>query len=215
LAAAIYNSQSKIVQVIGGLPDAARVIYEFDASNLTSPATHMAVSDDGTIVLVQFASDVDMGFLGFDSSGASWRILLDRPSAATFFANSHDAILADNATSTVFIISDVARTAVQVPLISTLGKLDAVSAVMVSTDNRQVFAADASSGNVLIVDVQTRTAVSVPCQCRLTGLSRLKGNSMVRLNEPSEETMGALDASSANPRIWVTPPATSSTNRPQ
>jgi hypothetical protein len=203
-AAAIYNNDSKRVQVIRGLPDAPELIYQFDASASSGgQAAQMAVSDDGTIVLVKSVADTDVGFWGFDASGAWWRIALDRPSAAAFFANSHDAVVADDASQTVFVIGDIARTGIQVPLIFAAENFIAVA---VSADNRQVFTADSNTGNVLVVDVATQTSVTLSCNCRLTGLSRLKGSSMLRLNEPSEDVMGVLDASSGNPRIFVTPP---------
>ncbi len=206
-AAATYNSQSKMIQVFGGLPGAAELIYQFNAAEASGwAATQMAVSDDGTIALVKFASDGEAGFWGFDSSGRSWRVSLNRPSAAAFFINSHDAIVADEETQTVFVVTDIARTAVQLPLISTLGNLDSVSALAISADNRQVLAADANTGIVLVVDAQTRTSVPVSCYCHLTGLSHLKGNSVLRLNEPSETAMSVLDSSDANARILLTPP---------
>ena len=186
-AATLYNNDSKTVQVLRGLPNATELVYQFDASALAGQVAQMAVSDDGTIVLLKSVTDSDVGFWGFDSSGASCRIALDRPSAAAFFVNSHDAVVADDASQTVFVISDIARTGIQVPLIFSAGNL---SALTVSADNRQVFAADASTGNVRIADVATRTSVTLPCNCRLTGLSRLKGGSMFRLNEPQETPWG-------------------------
>jgi hypothetical protein len=211
-AAAIYNKDSRNVQVVRGLPDAPELMYQFDASALPGQAAQMAVSDDGTIVLVKSVADTDVGFWGFDASGASWRIALDRPSAAAFFANSHDAVVADDVSQTVFVVGDIARTGIQVPLIF---GAENFTAVAVSADNRQVFAADSNTGNVLVADVATQTSVTLSCNCRLTGLSRLKGSSVVRLNEPSGDVMGVLDASSGNPRIFVTPPPPAMDTQPQ
>jgi len=207
-AAAVYDNDAKTVQVVRGLPNATELIYQFDASALAGQAVQMAVSDDATIVLLKSVTDSGVGFWEFDSSGASWRIALDRPSAAAFFVNSHDAVVVDDASQTVFVISDIARTGIQVPLMFSAANL---AAVTVSADNRQVFAADASTGNVLIADVATRTSATLPCNCRPTGLSHLKGSSMFRLNEPSGEAMGVLDASSGNPRIFVVPPSAADT----
>jgi len=206
-AAAIYNNDSKLIRVIGGLPDAAEQIYQFDVSDLPGSLNQISLSDDGTIVLVKFtAAEGDFRFRGYDSSGATWDLPVGRPSAAVFFANSHDAAVTDDSTQTVFVIGDLARTAVQLPLVSAVGILNGFSAVAVSADNQQVFAADANTGKVMIIDVETHTFVPVSCDCLLSGLARLTGNSMFRLNEVSREALKVLDASSGEPRIVVTPP---------
>jgi hypothetical protein len=205
-SAAIYNDDAKSIRVIGGLPDSADPISQFDVSDLPVAPREIVLSDDGTIVLVKFTTpEGDIRVKGYDSSGATWQLPLDHPSAAMFFANSHDAVVADDATQTVYVVSDVARTAVQVPLVAAVGNLNVFSALAVSADGRQVFVADSTTGTVLMVDVQTRTSTSFDCGCRLTGFARLKGDATFRLNEPSWEPMNVLDASSVNPRIVLTP----------
>jgi hypothetical protein len=161
-AAAIYNNAAKSIQVMGGLPDAAVQVYQFDVSDLPGSLNQISVSDDGTIALVKFAAaEGGLRFRGYDSSGATWDLPVESPSAAFFFANSHDAAVADDSTQTVFVIGDIARTAAQVPLVSAVGILEGFSAIAVSGDNRQVFAADANTGTVLVIDVGTRTFQSV------------------------------------------------------
>src|SRR5262249_31842727 len=56
-SAAIYDAVGRRIQVIGHLPGAAEIIYDFDLSAAAGRATAMVVSDDGTIALLTFVDD--------------------------------------------------------------------------------------------------------------------------------------------------------------
>ena len=87
--------------------------------------------------------------------------------------------------------------------------MTAFSAVSTSEDGRRVFLTQVNSGNVAIVDTETQTSVMLDCQCRATGLYRLKGTSVFRLTETSREPTTVLDASAAEPRVVLIPPSAS------
>jgi DNA-binding beta-propeller fold protein YncE len=214
-AAAIYRHESKAVQVIGSLPHTPTLIHEFDASHVPGRAASLALSDDGTIALVKFADADDRGWWLLDSSGASRRMVLDRPSAAAFLPNRQDAIVIDDATRTAFLVLDVGRTATPIPLISVPDGIESFSSVSAAEDGGRVFLADIQSGQIAIVDIDSRAVMLTSCQCQPTGLYPLHGASIFRLGESSSEPVMVLDASSGEPRIMVIPPAASAVALPR
>jgi DNA-binding beta-propeller fold protein YncE len=205
-AAALYYQESMTVQVIGQLPGSPQVIQQFDTSQVPDRAAAMAVSDDGGIVLIKAFESGTEGLWIVNASGATGRILLDRPSAAAFFPNRRDAVVTDDTTQSVFLISDVGNASTQMLLISAAGNVANLSSVSTSADGQRVYVADAESGSIAIVDMSIRQPVWLSCQCRPTGFYPLKGASTFRLTEPSTEPMMALDASLPEPRILFMPP---------
>jgi hypothetical protein len=208
-AAAVYDQESNTVQVIGDLPHAPGLVWQFDTSSFPGRGTALSVSDDATIVLAKFVDTDSVGLWVLNSSGASWRIPLDAPSTATFFPNRLDAVILDEATHAAFLVVDVGNSATQIPLISAPEGIDRFSAVSTSEDGRRVFLADANSGNIVIVDVESRIYSLVSCQCQPTGLHRLRGPSIFQLNDASSGPVAVLDASSDEGRIRLIPPNTS------
>jgi hypothetical protein len=206
--AAVYGNETKTLQLIGHLPEAPQVVHEFNASHLAGRGTSLAVSDDASVALVRFVDDDSVSLWVLDSAGASWPVAVDQPSAFAFFPNTTDVIVADNATQSVFLVLTIRGAAARVPLTSAADGMKAFLAVSASEDGRRVFAADAD-GNIGVVDIQTRQSVLLSCQCRPTGLYRLRGRSVFRLNEVSRQPAMVLDASSDEPRILVIPPSVS------
>jgi len=205
-AAAVYDDAAKTVQVIGGLPLTPGVIGVFDASSISGHGVSVAISDDGTVALLKSIADGGASLWVMDSTGALSRLLVDRPSAAAFLPNRHDAIVTDDASPSALLIMDVDRAGTQVPLVSGLEGMNTFSSVSVSDDGTQAFLADINAGAVAVVDLTTLKANVLSCLCRPTGFYRLKGNSIFRLNEPSRAPVMVLDGSSAEPRIVVIPP---------
>jgi hypothetical protein len=207
--AAVYDRGTRTVQTIGGLLDSPQVISELSASQISGSVGGIAVSDDGGSALVRFVDGDGASLWVLDSSGASWKIPADQPSAFAFMPNSLNAIVADDASQSAFMVLDVRHGASQAPLISGQDGLSSFSAVSASEDGLRAFLADGKSGNVAIVDLQTGTSTLVSCRCQATGFYHLKGTSVFRLTEASNEPMMLLDASSDDPRIMVVPPSPS------
>src|ERR1051326_1806176 len=63
-----------------------------------SPMKQLAISDDGSLALIKTTDNGDAGLWVVGSANDRWRIPVDQPSAATFFPNSHHAVVADEAT---------------------------------------------------------------------------------------------------------------------
>src|ERR1051325_4595189 len=71
-AAAVYDSASGTVEMIGGLPHSAAVVAGFNISSISSaPVTGLAISDDGTIALVKVSDSQNTG-LWVLSSNSPW-----------------------------------------------------------------------------------------------------------------------------------------------
>ncbi len=213
--AAAYDKETRTVQIIGGQKPPLQLLYELDASRIPGDVVSIALSDDGAVALVKFV-DADTATLWvMDSSGASWPISADQPSATAFFPNTSDAIVADDSTQSVFLLMDVRHGAARVPLISAEEGLNTFSAVAASDDGRRVFVADPKAGNVAVVDMETRRPALAWCGCRSTGFYLLKGNLVFGLSQASREPMMVLDASDAEPRIVVVPPSASTVTEAQ
>jgi hypothetical protein len=210
-AAAIYHHDARIIEVVGHLPSAPEVIQQFDISQIPGSGTDMTVTnvtvaDDGSIALVKVVDHESAGLWVITLSAVPWRVWADQPSAAAFFPNSHNAIVGDDATQTVFVLMDIARTASSVPLISGSDGIQSLSGISFSDDSRRVFLTDPISGAIAIVDMETRRFMLVSCRCEPTGLYPLKGSSTFRLTEPTGEPLMMLDASRNDPRILMIPP---------
>jgi hypothetical protein len=209
-SAAAYAHDSKTIQVIGNLPAAPELVRELDATQIPGRASSIAISDDGSLALVRSVEEDRAVLWVINSAGASLPIAVDQPSAAAFFPNSANAIVADDASGSSYMFLDVANAATRIPLTSpATGGMRLFSSAAVSDDGRRVFLAEVNSGNVAIVDMETLQSTVLSCQCQATGLYRLKGSSVYRLNETSREPMMVLDASTAEPRIVLVPPKAS------
>ena len=71
-AAALYAHESRILQLVTGLPDTGRTTYEFDASGpsgMVGRLTAMAVSDDGRLALLILAEGESAALWVVDAGG--------------------------------------------------------------------------------------------------------------------------------------------------
>lgn len=209
-AAALYDRELSVIQVIGGFPGAPRVLHDFDASPIPGRAAGMAVSDDGALVLVRSAGDdgsAELWVIDMTAglTGVSWRVAVEHPSAAAFLPGRRDAIVADEATASAFLLLDVAGAGARMPLISSIDGVSSFSSVASSQDGRRVVLAENGSGAVVIVGRDGGVPVILSCQCRPTGLYPM-GDSLFRLTEVSGGLVTVLDLSRKQPQTFVIPP---------
>jgi hypothetical protein len=205
-AVALYDRDAQSIQVISNLPHAPEIIWQISTDGIPGMAKSVALSDDGMVLLLESADDVGLGLWVLDSSGAYSRVALDFPTAAAFVPGRRDAIVTDDASRGVYLILEIDRAAIQVPLISVPEGLNGFTSVAVGDDGRSVFLADAASGTVVTFDMTTGISAIVPCGCRPTILQRLKGTSIFQLTEFLQEPVMVLDVSTGEPRISVIPP---------
>jgi len=208
-AAAVFG-QDRIVQSIRRLPDTPQLVFEFDASDIPGHLQGMAVADDGTLALLNFMTPGDTTLWVASSNGSRWVLPAQRPSAAIFLTNRHDALIADDAAHEVFLLSNIDQEAARLPVASFGDGFDSFSGIAATDDGRHVFVSSRKSETVTLVDLEQGVSTALPCHCQATGFRALKGASVFRLSDLTGDPIAILDASSAEPRIIVLPIASAS-----
>jgi len=203
-ALGVFNQDARILQVLRGFPSAPEMAFEFDASNIAGRVTAMAVSDDASLALLGISRD------GIDSlwivSGASAGFVApNAASSITFFANRHDAAFADRASGLAYLLPNVTNTSSPILLLNRNEGVEGLTGIGVSDDGRFTVIAGATSGSVGIVDMGTAAHTIVRCNCKPSGVHRMTGNALFRLNDPPDAMTTLLDLSSGKPRIVIVP----------
>jgi hypothetical protein len=205
-SAAVYGHGDKVLQSITLPSEAPAIVFESNVSDIPGRLRGMAVSDDGMLVLLNFADGDTTALWVASFTGSRWLVAAARPSAANFIRGRHDIVVADDAAQEVFLILGVDGPANRVPLASFGEGFDSISSVAASDDSQRVFISSKSAGAVTVVDLATGLSSALPCNCRTSGLYRLKGNSVFRLSDLSDSPVALLDASSPEARVIVIPP---------
>jgi hypothetical protein len=205
-AAAIYG-QDRSLQFFAGLPDAPQIIAEFDASDIVGHLQFVALSDDGALALLNFLTPEGATLWVLSANGSRWVLPAQRASAASFLANRHDVVIADDAAQEVFLLSNIDQEASRLSIASFGDGFNSFAGVAASSDGLRVFISSKKSKNVTIADLETGVSSVLACDCLLTGFRPLKGTSVFRLSDPADGPVAVLDASSAEPRIIILPVA--------
>src|SRR5262249_34311450 len=204
-AAAAYTHGNKVVRSITRVADAPGIAFEFDASDIPGRVQSVAISDDGALALLNFTTGEDSALWVVNSTGSRWVLPAQHPSAASFLAGRHDAVIADDAAQEVFVMRGIDQDASRISVASFGDGFDGIAGVAASPDGLRVFITTKKSGTVTVVDLQTSLSTVLPCRCVATGLHSLKGTSVFRLSDPADGAVAVLDASSSDPRILVVP----------
>jgi hypothetical protein len=204
-AAAAYTHSNKVVRSITRLADAPEIVFEFDLSDIEGRLQRVSISDDGALALLNFTTVESSTLWAVNSSGARWVLPAQYPSAATFLAGRHDAVIADDAAQEVFVLRAIDQDASRISVASFGEGFDGIAGVAASPDGLRIFITSKKSENVTLVDLNASLSTALPCHCAATGLHPLKGTSVFRLNDPSNGAIAVLDASSSEPRIIVVP----------
>jgi DNA-binding beta-propeller fold protein YncE len=203
-AAALYERESRVLQLVSGLPASAGVVSEFDASVFAGEVRDIAVSDDAKLALVIVGDETRTLWL-IDANGTASPVSVTQPSRMIFVPQRADALIADDATHEVFLLQSLDENPVRQPGVALREDGHAVSAVGVSADGQTIFVAQEGSEDISITDLQTRITAIVSCHCSPTMFAPLKGTSLFRLNNPGNGPVTVLDASSSTPRTLIIP----------
>jgi hypothetical protein len=202
--AALYEKNSKVLQLISGLPAAPQIAYELDTSSIDGDVQEIAVSDDAGIALV-LAGNESRTLWTIRGNGSMSAVSAIRPSRMAFIADRSDALVADDATQEVFLLQSLDQSPVRMPGVVLREGDRQFSAIAASTNGRSLYVAQHGSEDISIIDLQTGETTVVTCHCRPTILFPLKGSSVFRLNGLSSGPISVLDASSSNPRTLFIP----------
>jgi len=206
-AAAIYDHEKKFLQSIRPLTEAPEIVFEFDASDIPGQLQNIAIADDGTVALLNLADGDQSALWVVNSTGFRALVAANHPSSATFLADRHDVIIADDADQSVVLVIGADQLATRVPVVSSGDGFEAISGVDASDDGRRIFITSKNSENVTVVDLESNMSSLVSCHCQAAGLHRLKARDVFRLNDLSAAPVALLDASLPEARVIVIPPA--------
>jgi len=202
--AAIYHPGG--LQFITGLPETplASSLIPFPA--LPRSATAMAVSDDGEAVLLA-TNEQKSGSLVLLTRDSRARVLtlLGKASAISFLSGTHNALIADEQNSAVLLVQHVTGAAITSTVAGASEGIASPVAVEASEDGRLAYVANAQSRTISTLDLHGGRLLSLACNCTPTGLHRLKGNSVFRLNELSDANLQVLEAGVEEPRVVFVP----------
>ena len=211
-AAAFLNRASGFLQTFRGMPDAPEKVYEFDASVIPGEATAIAVNDDGSIALINFA-DGDAGSNTAwvtSSNGSLWAVPSSHVSSMAFLPHRNDAVFSDAETQEIFLVVELDGAGNRIPLISLDRPAGTPNSVAASQDGRRFFIVSAGFPEVTLVDAETHGATVMDCSCSPTRLERLKANAIL-LDGPPADLLHVLDLSESELRIVVIPANTKNT----
>ena len=204
MSAAFYYADAHEIRIVTGLPQRPVVSHSF---NLSQPGrlTHIAVSNDGALLVYSVAENDGDALYGWSASSETVRLLMSANAiSAVAITASGAAIVADGGTNEVFAIWDAGGAAVRQFL---AGEQDGVSnpvGFAVSAGNR-IFIANAGTDTVIGLDANGRNLNTMECNCALSGVAPLR-DSVFRLRDRIHRTIFLLDASSAEERILFVPP---------
>jgi hypothetical protein len=203
--AALYYPTARRVQFVSGLPDTPQVSSFIAFPGIPQSETAMAVSDDGEAVLL--ATTEQHGALVLLTRDGQSRVLtlLGKASSISFFPGTHNALVADEQSNAVLLVQDVTGAAITSTLAGSREGIGRPVAVEASEDNRFAFVANGDSHTISTLDLHSGKVSSLTCNCTPTGLYRLSGNSVFRLNELSDANLQVLDARAAEPRVLFVP----------
>jgi hypothetical protein len=204
-AAVLYYAETARIQVLAGLPESPSVSWSLDLSGLSGDPAALAVSDGGGAVLIAPAGQPAAVWLA--TQGVGQRLLYTAagsPSLA-FLVGSLDAAIADGAAGVVVLVRDPAGE----PQVTQIGgQSEGVShplAIAAAQDNGRVFVANAQPAGVVSLSLTGEDPATQPCACTPTGLERMAGGSVFRLNEPGGGPIWLLEAAGASMRVVFVP----------
>ncbi len=167
-SAVFFSAANGRLQVVTGLPDAARVVIDLDAAALAEPASTAAVSDDGTLVLL--ASTQSVFTLTPDQAP---RLVFSgtRIRSLAVLRNGVDAVVADDGTGSVHLLSAAASAASTRVLASGLYLLGDLCA---SADGASIFVARPGARAISWIDMASGAVQSLDTDVPFSGLTPLR-----------------------------------------
>ena len=214
-SAAVYDRDSRTVQLLTGLPKAPKSNGQLELSALPGILTALAVNDRGDALLAA-VSDRDSGSLYALAIGGQPRLVspVTRVTAVRFLHNSNDAVAADYDAHEVLLIRNVLTNPEPRVIASARDGVQRPVAVASSPDNQRIFAANPEPGAVAVISPNGGAPQLIACDCRATELSAVRGGSMFRLSSATNGPIMLLDASGAEARVLFIPPAEGESETP-
>ncbi|MBI4907753.1 MAG: hypothetical protein HY820_29285 [Acidobacteria bacterium] len=194
---ALWFEETNKLLLLTGLGTESIVRQELDLTNEGAPAA-IAVSDDGTLVLVSYP-DVP-ALIAIDRDGNRTRLPQETAvRAMTFLEDSHDAVY--STTEGVLLAKEIPA----VTEVSNVAEGDSYGPVAL-LDARRVLMINTTTAAVTEVNVETAETRSAECPCTPTGLNRMINGGIFRLNEVSGDPLWLVEVSDSGLRTVFVPP---------
>jgi hypothetical protein len=201
--AVVYAPGGTSLLMVSGLPGNPQVQTRTSAG----PLVLAAVSDAGTVAIVQQGSPVRVGTLsaaGTFSAVAS----VQAAGGISFMPGVDNLLIADSGANTAALVRSVAG-APSVQALSVTGSgvgLSQPVAIAGSYDGHWAVIADGGDQNVFRVDLTTGTpAAMLTCACQPTAVSALTGGGTFRVNGIYGGPLWTVDTTSAQPQLLFVP----------
>jgi hypothetical protein len=204
---AIYSAQENSIRIATGLPDAPVWSRARSTSGIPGQLRLLAISNDGAALVAAFTSDGADSLLRMDADGAAPVIMTSSHiSGLRFAGDSRDLLVTDDVDDTVYLARDVSGSPSPVLLAGASEGIAGPIAAEFSADKRLVIVLNGRAGNIVLLDPAGGDRSVFACACVGTGLSRLNGNAVFRLNDPSAGPLWVFDGDAPRPRIVFIPP---------
>ncbi len=200
--AALYFNASKRVQIIEGLPDSPKLLRSAELPKLSVPLSSLAVSADGSSLLVAVnVSDAAEAYL-LPSSGTARRLgSFGVISALRFVDDGANVLIADAQANSVFLVQS---TTGETTLLAS--ERDGISEPAdLAVEGRRILVANKASGVITVLDRDGAPPSLVQCTCKPTALLRLAGGSVFRLTELSAAPLWVIDAGKTDMPVLAIP----------
>lgn len=185
--AALYYEDGNRVQLFEGLPLNGHLVHELTVGG--TPGT-LAVDDAASTVL----ASTEGGLFSYKvEQGRQLLVPSNGILEAGFFGGSSDFVAAEIDKVTVLRNGQKTELAEQEGII-------APANASASGDGRSVIVL-LKSGNVVIRNLQTGISATLQCECTPNELTRMRGNSVFRLNSPKDGTIWLLNGDDDEPKM--------------
>ena len=205
-AAAFYAADSKLLQLVSGLPEAPSIVYEFDASVVQGDISEVAISDDAQLAILNVKEGENFVLWAVPTNAPAWAVLRGGSSRISFMFGRRDAWVADSASHEVFMLQSLDLQPARLPGFVFPEATAPFAGIASSRDGRTLFVTQRGSDSITMIDLESGTPSVLSCGCNAAGLFPLKGGSLFRVNALLDGPITVLDASSANARIVLIPP---------
>ncbi len=192
--------------LISGLPHSPRILNRVGLSGFPGVIGPLAVRDDGQqVILAMQEGDGDAVYAG-DSKGEMHGVArLGKITAIEYMRQGNDVLLADAGTSQILRIREADLKVETLAALTSGGEGLRPVALAVSDDNQRLFIAAEGQGQLYVLSLQNGQVVHLAFSGKATGLNRLKGNSVFRLNELSGEPLLVLNGELSEPEVAFVP----------
>jgi len=163
-AAALYSVSRQRVQILEGLPNAVRVLNEFDTAGLPARVTALAVSDDAKLLLTGVSDGESGGVYALSRDGSPALVArAGNPSAIRVLADTRTAAFADGAWNQIVLLEDSSVGRGYRIIASATHGVSHPSDLGFSNDGRRIVVANSGSNTFLSIDLKETNPAAVSC----------------------------------------------------